>query len=70
MEIHDEKYIQIFHTLEKFERINRQLHLHQNADEQDSLAIEQFQSLKDDLVHQLQLLLAELDVPIMTPAAA
>jgi hypothetical protein len=68
MEIYDEIDIQIFHTLEKIKRINKHIHLHQNADEPDDFAIEQWQEIRNDLTRQLQEMLAKLQVTF--PVAA
>lgn len=62
MEIRDERMIEIFHTLEKIERMNKAIHLHQEQAVLDALAIEQYQAIKQDLTQQLLNLLAELEL--------
>lgn len=62
MEIRDERMIEIFHTLEKIERMNKAIHLHQEQAAPDTLAIEQYQAIKQDLTQQLLNLLAELEL--------
>ncbi|MBK7873882.1 MAG: hypothetical protein IPJ74_26125 [Saprospiraceae bacterium] len=62
MEIRDERMIEIFHTLEKIERINNAIHFHQEQQKPDKLAIDQYQSLKSGLTQQLVELLAKLEL--------
>lgn len=62
MEIQDERMIEIFHTLEKIERINKAIHFHQEPASSDALAIEQYQAIKYDLTQQLLNLLSELEL--------
>ncbi len=70
MELANELHIEIFHTLEKIERINRHIAFHKSAEQPDLFAIEQWQEIKHDLMEQLQDLLAELDVPMQLAMAA
>ena len=62
MEIQDKRMIEIFHTLEKIERINKAIHFHQEQAASDIIAIEQYQSIKSDLTQQLLNLSAELEL--------
>jgi hypothetical protein len=39
MEIQDERMIEIFHTLEKIERMNKSTHFHQEQMKPDKIAI-------------------------------
>lgn len=68
MEIQDEIDIQIFHTLEKIKRINKHIAFHKSAESPDEFAIEQWEDIRNDLVRQLQELLAEIDVPLQAVA--
>lgn len=62
MEIKDERMIEIFHTLEKIERINKAIHFHQEQASPDALAMEQYHSVKHHLTQQLVNLLSSLEL--------
>lgn len=70
MEINDARHIEIFHTLEKIERLNRAIHVHQEVQaDTDYLAIEQYERVKAQLVRQLLQLLNDMDVHLTEAAA-
>jgi hypothetical protein len=61
MEIKDARHIEIFHTLEKIERINKAILFHKAIEKEvDELAIEQYSRLKEELTEQLIQLLEEM----------
>ena len=62
MEIQEERQIEIFHTLEKIERMNKTIQFHQVQETQDKTAISQYQSVRQDLIRQLRDLLSKWDV--------
>lgn len=62
MELTNPRQIEIFHTLEKIERMNHAILFHKATQNPDLLAIEQYQEMKDKLVQQLLVLLAEMDL--------
>lgn len=63
MEIKDARYIEIFHTLEKIERLNKAIHFHKAMEEDvDELAIEQYSRMKAQLTEQFLQLLEEMDL--------
>ena len=73
MEIQEERQIEIFHTLEKIERMNKAIQFHQVQENQDKTAISQYQSVKQDLIRQLReilwiannvLTLSEIRIPM------
>ncbi len=66
MEIQNELQIQIFHTLEKIERMNKAAAFHQTQPDADQLAINQYLSIKKELTNQLLSLLAAMDVRLTT----
>ncbi len=68
MEIHDVRQIEIFHTLEKIERMNKSIAFHRAIDNPDKLAIEQYGQVKKQLVDQLLELLAEIDLKLQVAA--
>lgn len=68
MEIHNERHIEIFHTLEKIERLNKAIHFHQVMENKDDLAIEQYQELKAQLTQQLLKLLNGMDLNLEVAA--
>jgi hypothetical protein len=65
MEIQSELQIEIFHTLEKIERVNKAAAFHQIQPDVDQLAITQYFNLKKELTNQLLSLLATMDVRLM-----
>jgi hypothetical protein len=70
MEIKDSLHIEIFHTLEKIERLNRAIQFHiAMKDGQDELAIEQYRQQKAHLTEQLLALLETMDVRLHIAAA-
>ncbi len=68
MEIHDEIQIEIFHTLEKINRMNNAIAFHAAQDEKSLVSIEQYQSIKSQMTHQLLVLLAKVDVKLQLAA--
>ncbi|MEN0002674.1 MAG: hypothetical protein AAF798_00975 [Bacteroidota bacterium] len=69
MEINDLRHIEIFHTLEKIERMNKAIHFHRLVDDQkDEIAIEQYRAVKKQLTEQLATLLQDLDVDLQVAA--
>lgn len=70
MEINDIRMIEIFHTLEKIERVNQAIQFHKTMKEKaDELAIEQYSSVKSELTEQLLQLLEEMDLHLQVSAA-
>lgn len=70
MEIKDAKQIEIFHTLEKIERLNGAIHFHKAMEEKvDDLAIEQYERMKAQLTEQLISLLEGMDLHLKVAAA-
>jgi hypothetical protein len=69
MEITDARQIEIFHTLEKIERMNKAVAFHKAIDNPDKLAIEQYKQMKRQLSTQLVQLLAEMDLELKLVAA-
>jgi hypothetical protein len=65
MEIQSELQIEIFHTLEKIERVNKAAAFHQIQADADQLAINQYLNLKKELTNQLLSLLATMDIRLM-----
>ncbi|MEK7256759.1 MAG: hypothetical protein AAB316_18540 [Bacteroidota bacterium] len=68
MEITDIRTIEIFHTLEKIQRMNRAIAFHRAIANPDRLAIEQYQRLKNDFTQQLLELLGEMDLRLKMAA--
>ena len=68
MEIHDEIQIEIFHTLEKINRMNNAIAFHATQSEPSLVSIEQYQSIKSQMTHQLLDLLAKVDVKLQLAA--
>jgi len=64
MEITNPRQIEIFHTLEKIERMNHAILFHKATQNPDQLAIEQYQDMKNKMVQQLLALLAEMDLQL------
>lgn len=62
MELTNPLQIEIFHTLEKIERMNHAMLFHKAAQNPDKLAIEQYEEMKNKLVNQLLELLAKMDL--------
>ncbi len=70
MEIKDNRQIEIFHTLEKIERINKAIRFHLSADQDaDKLAIEQYMQIKAQLTEQLLELLEQMGLHLQVTAA-
>lgn len=70
MEIKDALHIEIFHTLEKIERLNRAIHFHLAMEEgQDELAVAQYREQKTQLTAQLLELLEAMDLKLHIAAA-
>lgn len=65
MEIQNELQIEILHTLEKIERVNKAAAFHRIQPDPDLLAINQYLNLKKELTNQLLSLLATMDVRLM-----
>jgi hypothetical protein len=68
MEITDSIQIEIFHTLEKIERMNKAIAYHKAMNNPDLLAVEQYESLKEHLTRQLLQLLSNLDLKLQMAA--
>ena len=70
MEIKDVKLIEIIHTLEKIEEMNKAILFHQAIEEEkDDLAIEQYVRIKAELTEQLLQLFDEMDLHLKVAAA-
>lgn len=70
MEIKDTRQIEIFHTLEKIERINKAIRFHLSQDQDaDRLAIEQYMEVKTQLTTQLLALLEQMGLHLQMTAA-
>jgi hypothetical protein len=68
MEITDSVQIEIFHTLEKIERMNKAIAFHKAIENTDKLAIEQYLEMKEQLTRQLLHLLEKLDLNLQLAA--
>ena len=68
MEITDNRQIEIFHTLEKIERMNGAINFHKATKNPDNLAIEQYLDMKKKLTEQLLSLLEEMDLRLKVAA--
>lgn len=68
MEIKDAVQIEIFHTLEKIERMNKAIAFHKAIEGPDKLAIEQYLQIKEQLTRQLLQLLEEMDLKLQMAA--
>ena len=68
MEIHDEVQIEIFHTLEKINRMNNAIAFHTVQDEPSLVSIEQYKAIKSQMTHQLLELLEKVDVKLQLAA--
>jgi hypothetical protein len=68
MEITDSRQIEIFHTLEKIERMNKAILFHKATQNPDSLALEQYEAMKAQLTQQLLGLLEQLDLRLKQAA--
>ena len=64
MEIHDEVQIEIFHTLEKINRMNNAIAFHTLQDEPSLVSIEQYQAVKSQMTRHLLELLEKVDVKL------
>ena len=64
MEIHDVRQIAIIHTLEKIERMNKAIIFHKAIESPDEMAIEQYHSVKKQLIQSLLDLFAEIDLKL------
>ena len=70
MEIKDAKLIEIFHTLEKIEKMNKAILFHKAVEgEKDELAVEQYTRIKSELTEQLVQLLDDMDLHLKVAAA-
>ena len=70
MEIKDTKLIEIFHTLEKIEKMNKAVLFHRSIEgETDALAIEQYTRVRAELTEQLLHLMDEMDLHLKVAAA-
>lgn len=70
MEIKDDRFIEIFHTLEKIEKMNKAIQFHRAIEEEtDELAIEQYSRVKAELTEQLLKLLNEIGLQLKVAAA-
>ena len=68
MEITDSNQIEIFHTLEKIERMNKAIAFHKAMDNSDKLALDQYLQMKKQLTKQLLAMLADLDLKLQLAA--
>jgi len=64
MKPEDERYIQIVQTLEKVERLNRAIDFHEQQEEVDQLAVEQYRTVKAQLTEQLIDILRSLNLDL------
>jgi len=64
MKLEDERYIQIVQTLEKVERLNRAIDFHEQQEEVDQLAVEQYRTVKAQLTEQLIDILRSLNLDL------
>jgi len=64
MKPEDERYIQIVQTLEKVERLNRAIEFHEQQEEVDQLAVEQYRTVKAQLTEQLIDILRSLNLDL------
>lgn len=64
MKLEDERYIQIVQTLEKVERLNRAIEFHEQQEEVDQLAVEQYRTVKAQLTEQLIDILRSLNLDL------
>ena len=51
----------IAHTVQTIQRTNALIDLHQQADDSDSFAIQQYERIRADLIRQLNDMLAQVD---------
>ncbi len=68
MEITTKVQIEIFHTLEKIERMNKAISFHKVINPPDEFAIEQYSEMKQQLTQQLIRLLANMDLRLQMAA--
>ncbi len=69
MEIKDARFIEIFHTLEKIEKMNKAILFHKSIEEEtNELAIEQYSRVKAELTEQLLKLLNDMDLHLEVAA--
>ncbi len=68
MELKDARQIEIFHTLEKIERMNKAIAFHKAMENTDKLALEQYVQIKEQLTQQLLDALAEMDLKLQMAA--
>ena len=68
MELRDQRHIQIFHTLEKLERLNEAIQFHTAQESIDQLAVEQYKEQKVQLTEDLVQLLREIDLSLEVAA--
>lgn len=64
MELNDKRQIEIFHTLEKIERMNKAIAFHKAMENPDKLALEQYEQLKKELTKQLLSLFKDMDIKL------
>jgi hypothetical protein len=70
MEVKDIRLIEIIHTLEKVEAVNKAIQFHKTtAVDTDELALEQYAAVKKQLTEQLVELLEEMDLHLRMEAA-
>ena len=68
MELTNPRQIEIFHTLEKIERMNKAIAFHKAMDNSDKLALDQYLQMKKQLTKQLLAMLADLDLKLQLAA--
>ncbi len=69
LEIENEKTIEILHTIESIERINKTIIRNKEAD-MSALYIQQWIDMKNDFLGQLKTLLADMSIDVELKTAA
>ena len=69
LEIENDKTIEILHTIESIERINKTINRNKEAN-MSALYIQQWIDMKNDFLHQLKILLADMSIDVDLKAAA
>ncbi len=69
LEIENEKTVEILHTIESIERINKTINRNKEAD-MSPLYIQQWIDMKNDFLNQLKSLLADMSIDVELKAAA
>lgn len=69
MEVNDIREIEILETIKQIRETNQHIAFHLSFEKADHFAIKQLKEFKSDLLHQLEDLLAALEVPMRAVAA-